>query len=121
MTYEFGKLSTDKRQVVQILFRGQPYKNTSFGMNATDAEYISKGLLPIRSEFPQYDNKTQHYTHELVIHENENYIERVYTIIDFTLEERQTQLLSKIKEIAFAYENSRPRVPVLLDSGCSTR
>ena len=115
MTHEFGVLSKDGSQIVKILYRGQSYKNTNFGMGASDSEYISKGYLPIRSEFPVFDTKTQHYTHELVIHGT--YIERVYTIIDYTLFELKEQKLTLVKKMAVAYEASRPKVEVILDNG----
>ncbi len=117
MTYEFGKLSKDKKQVTKIIYRGESYQNTSFGPNATDKEYLFVGLLPIYNKSVPYDKETQHRENSFKIYSD--HIDRVYKIIDFTIEELKEKALQEIKNEYKDFTNSRPRVNLILDNGNS--
>lgn len=111
MYYQFGKLSIDGTQVVQLVNRGGTYKNTSFGLNSPDQAYIDAGLIPIEGDSPGYDPEKQTISMSYDI--TPELITRAYTLTDIPLEDRKIALKKKVSE-AFA-ANTRPKVEVTLE------
>lgn len=96
MFYQFGKLSIDGTQVVQLVNRGGKYQGKKLDINAPDSYYTDLGLIPIVGDTPSYDRENQKISMSYEI--TPNLITRVFTIEDLPIEIKRKNIENKIAD-----------------------
>ena len=110
--WQFAKLNETKTEIIHLINRGGNLGNTSFGLNASDQDYINAGLVPVVGNGVHFDKErvTQKMTYDIT----PGLVTRIYTSTDIPLKDRKTAMIQKGKEL-FELASERPPVSLTME------